>query len=1303
MQNDSSESFINRQEAIELFKLICEQSIEDLVSVHPLLFYIAPPGSGKTRLLEYLCQTICHASDNRVIFPYARLDFTHAQAPKDMLSILVRLRDQLQQHRDEQNRHLIFPRFDIGAAFALASSVRTEQSIPEADEIAKYVREGLSIFGQVGEIRTTLNNLRRIPPLWHLIGEHEAMLNDVLQHLDHILAWDWYKKAFQLRNNATNMDVFQRIYELSREDSHDKEDFVFSILSSAFLEDLCWSVREKHVVLFLDGFEALQDETNPMGLRLLDALLPTAYYRRSESHPLLIVAGSQMRFTERSRIERDPPFEQSMERESAHTARRYAQDLYNHWLAQVRTVRNVLQRSDLYLEFWLQDFTIFDTQAYLTNIFQQANTEQLTEDIETLARDVHTLTHGHPQALSIAATETIRAHARGDTLEPEEFQQLPALSLLLSRFLDRLSSADQQNLILCAVPRVLDDSTLRELLQLQHDLEAQRLWNRYASYTIFRGRSRNELVMHPIFRMLLLRHIQPSRDPDSDYHRVHTLLRNYFHRHAAHDKSAQIEEAYHAMALGDVDLAIDIAASIHNGNLDLWEPFIDTVVVAPTSLIAPETEQQAASALEQAQMNHALRECVAAIILYTRLLTITHEDTLQTAALQHNLGQAYHALAHSAVHEQHKAAVLEQAISSYKLVLQIYTRDTTPLPWAAAKYDLGKAYCDYLQVAQEVDHAIVKEALDNLVDALQVYTREKYYAEWLKTRRCQARVHSLVSQKLQAALPQPEDQPADNPPETSPGPTFIPPAPIRPPHPTEPNRLPFWAIIVIVVIIFSIVAFGLYYVLLNMAMLSTNDGLGLVKAPNGEDVGVSDGRVAFDIDPVAPDVRGDSDLKKQAAQKFQAGDRSGATTLWQKAIALDPSDAEAHIYLEDQKVISSGHPYITFVVAIAFLKQPYSRSIGRDSLLGAFIAQQEYNQKGLLPGGLQVRLLIANSGSAPTSTSLVAQRIAVAQKSDQTIKGVMGWSGSSRSVNAVKDLANAHIPMISQGATSDQLTHISPYFFRVVAPNSVQGMVDAKYAEQLLQSKSKRLVVFEDPADAFSQTIVHSFQQQFTADGYEITYVEHYKVGNLQDHGPSLEDALTHQPDLLYIPAPNTSDIQEFLTHMPTGGPYAKLQVLGGDTTSDAAALLDRNTWDRVNFTTVAYPDEWHLLNPTATEPPFFREYAQTYNPDNQHQGEDGFNSLSGFVMVSYDATFVLLKGSEIVMQQHPGPNFSGTDLQHGLEQIKGEYAVQGISGQIAFGQDHNPINKVLVTLHLDAQGHLVMVSSQGCFIKGCP
>ena len=74
------------------------------------------------------------------------------------------------------------------------------------------------------------------------------------------------------------------------------------------------------------------------------------------------------------------------------------------------------------------------------------------------------------------------------------------------------------------------------------------------------------------------------------------------------------------------------------------------------------------------------------------------------------------------------------------------------------------------------------------------------------------------------------------------------------------------------------------------------------------------------------------------------------------------------------RVISSGSPYVTFVVA-TMLSDKTLRGVGRDDLQGAYVAQKEYNDNGLLPGGVKVRLLIANSGSQTQYADQVAGQV----------------------------------------------------------------------------------------------------------------------------------------------------------------------------------------------------------------------------------------------------------------------------------------------------------------------------------------
>ncbi len=258
--------------------------------------------------------------------------------------------------------------------------------------------------------------------------------------------------------------------------------------------------------------------------------------------------------------------------------------------------------------------------------------------------------------------------------------------------------------------------------------------------------------------------------------------------------------------------------------------------------------------------------------------------------------------------------------------------------------------------------------------------------------------------------------------------------------------------ILIVVLLILVVLGGLSYALLSLrnnhssATVTLNTGtrtglgIGVTKAADGEYIGLSDGTFAFDTDRI------DGNLMRQGAAKLKAGDVNGAKALWRAAAAQDTSDAEPLIYLEDQNVLASGYPYITLVVGTLFDRADVS--VGRGDLQGAYVVQKEYNDGFKLPGGTQVRLLVANTGNVAAYAKPVAQQIVQASQTDKTIVGVMGWPYSSRTLNAINILAGAHIPMVSQTATSVVLTGISPYFFRVAPPDTSQAAAGAKYAEQ---------------------------------------------------------------------------------------------------------------------------------------------------------------------------------------------------------------------------------------------------------------
>ena len=469
-------------------------------------------------------------------------------------------------------------------------------------------------------------------------------------------------------------------------------------------------------------------------------------------------------------------------------------------------------------------------------------------------------------------------------------------------------------------------------------------------------------------------------------------------------------------------------------------------------------------------------------------------------------------------------------------------------------------------------------------------------------------------------------------------------------------------------------------------------GIGTITAPDGESIGISDGTVAF-----ATGGPGGS-AKMQAADKLKAGDTVSAQSLWHSALTSDSGDAESLIYLEDQHVlnahVTSNTPYVTIVVATMMTGD--NASVGHDNLQGAYVAQKEFNNSSQLAGGTLVRLLVANSGNDKLYADTVAQQIVLLAKADPTFVGVMGWPFSSRAEVAINTLTKAHIPMVSQTASDDALTGASPYFFRVAPANKRQAVLGAKYAEQSLHAKTA--VAFVDPSDPYSQSLERYFAQQFTADGNKILATEQYTVGQ-KGHAALpqlLQNALSKKPDIIYFSG-YAADIGVLLSNLPTSGQFATLPILGGD------ALYELNYpssaragFKHLHFTAFAYPDEWDVQNLQSQKPKFFSDYSAAYNPDNQHPGGIyGYTRPPADTILSYDAVLTMLKATNVALTTNIG--LTPDNLQKALKQITGTNAVQGVSGQIAFGTDNDPINKAIVVLYVDQDGHIHLNSVQGC------
>ncbi len=116
-------------------------------------------------------------------------------------------------------------------------------------------------------------------------------------------------------------------------------------------------------------------------------------------------------------------------------------------------------------------------------------------------------------------------------------------------------------------------------------------------------------------------------------------------------------------------------------------------------------------------LEEAIFHYQGALHVYTR-----EESPLEWAATQFALGNAYRTIPGDDSHDN-----LEQAITCYQNVLLVYTLETAPVEWARTLRGLGDSYRSLAPGDQQTNR---KQASAYYEKALQVYTQQDFPAEW---------------------------------------------------------------------------------------------------------------------------------------------------------------------------------------------------------------------------------------------------------------------------------------------------------------------------------------------------------------------------------------------------------------------------------------------------------------------------------------------------------------------------------------------------------------------------------------------
>lgn len=441
-------------------------------------------------------------------------------------------------------------------------------------------------------------------------------------------------------------------------------------------------------------------------------------------------------------------------------------------------------------------------------------------------------------------------------------------------------------------------------------------------------------------------------------------------------------------------------------------------------------------------------------------------------------------------------------------------------------------------------------------------------------------------------------------------------------------------------------------------------------------MGVSGGDAAFDT------TLADGPMKQQAAAVFLAGIPNSAQRMWNLLAAIEPTDAEALIYAENQRIRSVNISYFTLVVVTTFVNSDsgdnHANGTSRDILQGAYVAQQEYNRQN---PSRQVLLLIANVPDPANDANKVAQLIVQAAQHDKTIVGVVGWPYDG-SEGAIAILSRAGIPVVSLTIFDDELRGMQGFFS--VAPSIAdEGQAAALYAQKVL--KAKTAIVVYDGSGTYGKDLVTSFTENFKGN---IFHSLSYTPGGFETLANYLDSAMgSRPPDLLFL-AGYPADAGKLLHHVRLN--RSDIPVIGGDTLYQKihcpASVCSPDYFNGLYFTSPAFPDEAERFK---SAQPFFSEYSSIFDLDHSHIGSPyGYDRADSDVMLAYDATYTFLQAS-LRVKGNPTPQ---TTLQ-ALKTINGSQALMGVSGRIEFGPDGSPQQKAILVLYIDGNGHLQIES----------
>lgn len=335
-----------------------------------------------------------------------------------------------------------------------------------------------------------------------------------------------------------------------------------------------------------------------------------------------------------------------------------------------------------------------------------------------------------------------------------------------------------------------------------------------------------------------------------------------------------------------------------------------------------------------------------------------------------------------------------------------------------------------------------------------------------------------------------------------------------------------------------------------------------------------------------------------------------------------------------------------------------SASFGISGKNGIDLALKKINEKGVL-GGKKLSLVVADTKSEASEATNAMQKVI----SQDKVVAVIGPNQSSAVIAAGAINNGSKVVDITPMGTNPDVTvdpktkKVKPYSFRTCFIDPFQGTVMASFASNDL--KVKKAAIYIDNTSDYAKGLAQFFKENFVKNGGQVVIEEAYLQKDT-DFKSTLTKIKAAQPDFIYIPGyyQEVGLIVKQAREMGITVPMA-----GGDGWDSAKLpeIAGKAALENTFFSSLYSPDDTSDLNKE-----FVAEYKKAYN-----------TNPDVFAALAYDSTLLVAKAIEDAGSADPAK------IAEAMAKIKG---FKGVSGEVTFNEEHNPIKSAVIIEHKDGK-----------------